>query len=666
MRGHDPVLVEEAQVGEDSSAGEALAERGIDPGTRVGTARLKSEDESNPQLIGSCATSGREAKVKSSQRKVRTIRWALSVILAMAGMTTMWAWGQVGRVVGTTAEVKEPEEPILYAAWQPVGAEHAILFDSRDEGSTWQPLVLPGACVPVIWVGDGGKRVAVATDDGSLLRSDDGGDHWVVAANDLPTLSLAWGDDGSLYVGTDGRGVYRLASDGTMTNIATTQGELASARVVGLSQAEGRLIAATPTVLFYTDGADAAPGSSTWTRSTPPPDRVTTVVAAGRETVYAGTATSGVYRSVDAGQTWQPARQGLGLAAGQMVRITALRADPQEPGVLYAAVDHLVGSTHVHASAAGIFVALDGGASWQPLAGPVFPEAGHTSSLVLVPGRPLYVQAVTARGLQSYAPDVKGALAALESADPRAQAAAARELGVARPAGVWNELLAALDDREPAVSLAASEALGHINDPASVGSLLPALQHPHEFVRLGAARALGMMGIEAAVQPLRAMLLNGKGPEVSVAGEALASIGSPAAIEALLVALADSEPTARWHVAMAALEAIGEPAVGSLLETLSSEDVYARRSAAQALGWIGSPSAAAALEDALADADAGVQSQAAWALSEIGDPAAENQWPARWATILDRLQPLRWMVLALSLAAAGWLAASNRHSLATR
>jgi HEAT repeat protein len=228
---------------------------------------------------------------------------------------------------------------------------------------------------------------------------------------------------------------------------------------------------------------------------------------------------------------------------------------------------------------------------------------------------------------------------------------------MARPAGVWNELLAALDDHEPAVSLAASEALGHINDPASVGSLLSALQHPDESVRLGAARALGTMGIEAAVQPLQAMLLNGQGLELSVAGKALGRIGSPAALDALLVALTDPEPTARWHVAMASLEKVGEPAVGPLVEMLKGEDVYARRSAAQALGWIGSSSAAAALEDALADTDAGVQCQAAWALSEIGYPAALNQRPATRATILKRLQPLRWVVLVLSLAAAVWLAA---------
>jgi hypothetical protein len=35
MRNRDPVLVRKAQEGEYSSVGEALAERGIDPGTRV-------------------------------------------------------------------------------------------------------------------------------------------------------------------------------------------------------------------------------------------------------------------------------------------------------------------------------------------------------------------------------------------------------------------------------------------------------------------------------------------------------------------------------------------------------------------------------------------------------------------------------------------------------
>jgi HEAT repeat protein len=368
-----------------------------------------------------------------------------------------------------------------------------------------------------------------------------------------------------------------------------------------------------------------------------------------------------------------------------MVKVTALRADPSEPGVLYAALDYAVGSTPVHTSAAGVFVTVDGGASWQPLAGPSFPEARHASSLVLIAGKPLNARAVTAEGLQGYVPDVMRMLAALESDDPRMRASAARQLGMARPPGVWNELLAALDDPEPAVSLAAADALGRINDPAAVPGLLIAIEHPSEQVRLGSARALGMMGVEAAVEPLRVMLLQGEGLEVSVAGEALGRIGGPMATDALLTALADPVPTGQWHVAMAALEGMGEPAVPPLVAMLDNQDVHARRNAAQALGWIGSASATEALMVALKkDSDSAVRARAAWALGEIGDPAARRAlervqlrdsavevqtmatWAlsrapvqpmasAGWAQVVSRLQPVRWLVLGLSLIGGAWL-----------
>jgi HEAT repeat protein len=280
-------------------------------------------------------------------------------------------------------------------------------------------------------------------------------------------------------------------------------------------------------------------------------------------------------------------------------------------------------------------------------------------------------------------------LAALESGDPRMRASAARQLGMARPLGVWNELLAALDDPDPAVRLVAADALGRINDPAAVPGLLIAVEHPSEQVRLGAARALGMMGVEAAVEPLRAMLLQGEGLEVSVAGEALGRIRGAAATDALLTALADPQPTARWHVAMATLEGMGEPAVEPLIAMLEGQDGHARRNAAQALGWIRSPLATDALVRVLEkDRDATVRGQAAWALGEIGDPAARRtleraqlrdpavevqtaaeralsrvpvrseaaaDWATRWAPALNQLQPLRWLVLGLSLIGGAWL-----------
>jgi HEAT repeat protein len=636
----------------------------------------------------------REEMVVKSRKTVRITRRILGVLVLMVGLSTTWAWGEVARLAEPAAVHEEQEAVALYAAWQPAGTGRVTLFRSTDGAATWQRLALPSEADPTTWADDGGRRVAVAMTDGSLLRSRDQGNSWTVAGEGLSVLSLVWDHDGSLYLGTDGQGVHRLADDGTPIDISAAQEGLAAARVVSLAMVENRLFAATPDTLFYTD--DMA-GGAAWTEvhtaahgsPLPAPEWVTAIAATDLWTVYAGTANSGVFKTTDAGQTWQPASSGLGLTAGQMVRVNALRADATEPGLLYTAVDHVVGNTHAHASAAGAFVTLDGGASWQPLAGPTFPEAAHASSLVIAPGKSLYVQAVVADGLQAYGPDVVGLLAGLENNDPEIRASAARQLGLAQPLGVWNELLAALDDANPAVSQAAAGALGRINDPAAVGGLLVAIGHPQEQVRLGAAQALGMMRVEAAVEPLRSMLLLGEGAEIGVAGEALGHIGSPPAVEALLVALADPVPTARWHVAMAALERMGEPAVEPLVAMLNGEDTIARHNAAQALGWVGSQSATKALVGTLeTDSDAAVRGQAAWALGEIADPAARRaleqaqlrdavvevrreaawslasvpeqpspatRWPASWALTLSRLQAARWLTLALSLVAAAWL-----------
>jgi HEAT repeat protein len=145
---------------------------------------------------------------------------------------------------------------------------------------------------------------------------------------------------------------------------------------------------------------------------------------------------------------------------------------------------------------------------------------------------------------------------------------------------------------------------------------------------------------------------------------------------------------------MTALERIGEPAVAPLLAMLDSGDTSARRNAAQALGWIGSSSATEKLVRALKkDGDDTVRAQAAWALGEIGDPAArkaleraqlhdsaievqtaaewalswvpvetaaDSGWATRWAPGLERLAPMRWLVLAVSLVGGAWLMMSTR------
>jgi HEAT repeat protein len=627
--------------------------------------------------------------MEAKHRMSRTLRWVLSIVIVVAGLTTTWAWGRVASLAEPPAPAPAPAAPLLYAAWQPSGAPQAMLFRSADQGLSWEPLDLPDRASPLAWAGDAANRVAVSLADGRVFLSEDRGATWQPVAEDLTVLSLAWDGHGTLFLGTDGRGIYRQAAGGALGPVAAVPQEVASQPVTHLALAGDRLFAATPSALFFSDD-----GGRTWAATQPVGGLITALAAADARTLYAGTAAQGIFRSLDAGQTWQPVSAGLGEAAGLYLAITALRADPQEPGVAYASVSNLVGGTQLHSAAMGSFVTLDGGRSWQPLAGPAFPQALPASSLLVTPGQPLHVAAVAAGGLQTYAPDLEGALAALGQGDGAARATAARLLGLARAQGVSDALLAALVDPSPAVSQAAGEALGRIADGATTGALLQALEGADPQVQRSAATALGMMRAEAAVRPLSAMLLKGDPALAVVAADALGRIGSHEAAQALLAALADPELTGRRHAALGALEAMGEPAVAPLQEMLASADASARRNAAEVLGWIGSRSATPALVATLGDADSAVRAQAAWALGELADPqarraleaaqagdpslavrqaatqalalvgqepAARTSLLASWAPALNQWEMLRWLIPALSMLAAAWLVLGDRR-----
>jgi photosystem II stability/assembly factor-like uncharacterized protein len=93
---------------------------------------------------------------------------------------------------------------------------------------------------------------------------------------------------------------------------------------------------------------------------------------ARRGWLFAGTKTSGIFRSKDGGATWQPARRGI-----ENGWVRAIAFDPVHANVLYAGLQDFNPS---------LFKSRDGGASWVPAGGGQ--PAGQTLALAVDPRNP--------------------------------------------------------------------------------------------------------------------------------------------------------------------------------------------------------------------------------------------------------------------------------------
>ncbi|HEX9941850.1 MAG TPA: hypothetical protein VGG03_07530, partial [Thermoanaerobaculia bacterium] len=78
------------------------------------------------------------------------------------------------------------------------------------------------------------------------------------------------------------------------------------------------------------------------------------------QVVYAGTFGGGLFKSLDAGETWMPASRGLAGASVELV--ASLAIDPARPATLYAG------------TLLGVYKSTDGGASWLPSLPLTFPD----------------------------------------------------------------------------------------------------------------------------------------------------------------------------------------------------------------------------------------------------------------------------------------------------
>jgi hypothetical protein len=175
---------------------------------------------------------------------------------------------------------------------------------------------------------------------------------WDLASDDAIGKTLyAFGSDGISRT-TDGGSSWQVCNPDahTMRVVSPLPGQNVTTA----------LFATTPTGLRRSNDAcrtwndvptqEIAPSGAHIQWLAPYPDNLT-VLYAGMDGL------GGLYRSVDAGATWQAASQGLPAGAW----ITSLTADPQQPAMVFAGVRY-PGVTH---PAAYIYRSSDGGLTWR-------------------------------------------------------------------------------------------------------------------------------------------------------------------------------------------------------------------------------------------------------------------------------------------------------------
>lgn len=228
---------------------------------------------------------------------------------------------------------------VLYAALNG-DLQSNSLYRSKDNGRTWQAVgTWPEATINTLATDPANNAVLYAGTSGGPLgtnnvwRSEDGGKTWhhfnlslpASPTHEVPAVTAIVTDPnqpGVLYVGTDGQGVYRFTS-GQLGYELVGGLSLPDAHIKDLVMApDSRLYSLTNRGLFVTSG-DA------WQKVESIPETpISLAVAASQpQVLYAGTPSSGAYRSVDGGQTWQSISDGLGLAPGASLRVTALAVD---------------------------------------------------------------------------------------------------------------------------------------------------------------------------------------------------------------------------------------------------------------------------------------------------------------------------------------------------
>jgi len=261
---------------------------------------------------------------------------------------------------------------------------------SLTGGTSWAPANGGLPVSPVAALARAGSTLFVGTLGQGLFRSPDGAANWSASASGLAdsyvsSLTVDPSNSSVLYAGTAhpntslSQRVYK-STDGGSTWTATSLGA-GSATIDFLAVNPGnatQIVAISRGALGYFQSMNAG---ATWTTVTTPAScgGVNTILFEGASTYLGGTA--GVCKSSDGGATWSL----TAVAVSASIRVLLL--DPTAPTILYAgaspAIPHDAGGT------GGVFRSADAGQTWQEV-GSGLSGVSVTSLAIDSVGRTLY------------------------------------------------------------------------------------------------------------------------------------------------------------------------------------------------------------------------------------------------------------------------------------
>jgi photosystem II stability/assembly factor-like uncharacterized protein len=243
-------------------------------------------------------------------------------------------------------------------------------------------------------VGDSDNTIYIATNDGGIWKTDDGGGHWSQSMDDLLSFSMGavaldnfspamqrvvYAGTGNMYDGgrffNKGVGIYR-SPDGGSTWSIVDGGPFATV-FAGLSINDIEVIAADTVLVATNQGLfRSVDGGQNFGSNDPAfdnrqpvtPGLITCIVpdaANPANIVYAGVATVGLLKSSDGGKTFPtnllgPSNPQLGAAFGN-IQIAQSEMNPQ---VLYAIIQYTPPATPNAQVVRGLFQSMDGGTNW--------------------------------------------------------------------------------------------------------------------------------------------------------------------------------------------------------------------------------------------------------------------------------------------------------------